>query len=56
MVLELDILDQELVEVRIRKLAMGVHDPPTEIAGVQLDLNLQIIDLQLKAQPLNPQN
>jgi len=48
MVPELAILEGESVEVCIRKLAIGVCDTCTELAKVQLDLNLQI-GLQLKA-------
>ena len=51
MVLELAILEEELVEVHIRKLAIGVCDARTEMARFQLELNLKITELQLKAQP-----
>lgn len=39
------------MEARVRKLATGVHDTRAEMARVQLELNLQIAELQLKAQP-----
>ena len=54
MVPELAIPEEELVEVRIHKLATGVHDTRTKMAWVQLELNLQIMELQLKAQPSTP--
>lgn len=45
MVLELDIQAEEPVEACVRKLATGVHDAQTEMARIQLELNLQIIEL-----------
>jgi len=45
MVPELAILDEELVKVRIHKLAIGVRDTHTEMVRVQLELNLQIMEL-----------
>jgi len=42
MVLELAIPKEELVKVHVCKLAIGVFDGPTEMARVQLELNLQI--------------
>lgn len=54
MVLELAIPQEEPVKVHVRKLAMGVHDTHTEMVWVHLELNLQIIELQLKAQPSTP--
>jgi len=51
MVPELAILKEKLVQVPIHKLAIGVCDTRTEMVKVQLELNLQIIELQLKAQP-----
>jgi len=49
MVPELAILEEELVEVYIHKLATGVCDTWTKMAWVQLELNLQITELQLRA-------
>jgi len=46
MVPELAILEEELVEVCIHKLATGVHDTRTKMVRVQLELNLQITELQ----------
>ena len=51
MVLELAIPEEELVEVHIHKLAIGVCDTRIEMAWVQLKLNLQIMKLQLRTQP-----
>lgn len=45
MVLELAIPEEEPIEVHIRKLATGVHDTWTEMAWVQLELNLHITEL-----------
>jgi len=54
MVLELAIPEEELVKVRIHKLAIGVRDTRIEMAQVQLELNLQITELQLRAQRSTP--
>jgi len=51
MVPESAIPEEEPVEVRVRNLAIGVREVHTEMARVQLELNLNIIELQLKAQP-----
>ena len=51
MVLELAIPTEELLQACVRKLAVGVRDKREEMARVQLELNLQIAELQLKAQP-----
>jgi len=51
MVLELAIHEEEPVKVCVRKLAIGVRSARTKIPRVQLELNLQIIELQLKAYP-----
>lgn len=51
MVLELAIPVEELVEARVQKLATGLHDARAEMVGVELELNLQIAELQFKAQP-----
>lgn len=42
MVLVLAILEEDLVEVCICKLATGVHNIHMKMAGVQLELKLQI--------------
>jgi len=42
------------VEVHIWKLIAGVREAKEEMAKVQLELNLQIAELQLKAQPSTP--
>lgn len=49
MVLELAIQVEEPVEMRIWKLAARVCKAKEEMAKVQLELNLQIDKLQLKA-------
>lgn len=54
MVPELAVPKEELVKVRIHKLATRVHDTQNEMVWVQLELNLQITKLQLKAQPSTP--
>lgn len=51
MVPELAIQVEEPVETRVRKIATGVRDARAEMARVQLELNLQIVELQSKAQP-----
>lgn len=51
MVLELAIQGEELVEVLVCKFSIGVHETQVEKAKVRLDQNLQIVELQLKAQP-----
>lgn len=53
---QLAIPKEEPVEVCICKLATTVCDTRTEMARVQLELNLQIIELQLRAHPLTHQN
>ncbi len=40
MVPELAIIEEEPVEVCVFRLATGVHDAQTEMARVQLELNL----------------
>jgi len=42
---ELDIPDDEQVDVQIQKLAFEVHDIRIELAKVQFDLNLKIVEL-----------
>ena len=54
MVSELAIIEEELVEFRIRKLATWLHDTQRDMVQVQLELNLQITELQLRAQPSTP--
>lgn len=49
---ELDIPKVEPIDVQVRKLTARVCDTRTELAEVQLELNLKITELQLKAQPL----
>lgn len=50
MVPELAIQVEEPVEACVRKLATGVCDARAEMARVQLELNLQLTKLQLRAQ------
>lgn len=45
MVPDLAILEEEPIEVHIRKLATVVRDTQTEMVPAQLVLNLQIIEL-----------
>ena len=54
MVPELAIPEEEPVEVYLHKLAIGVCNTQMEMARVQLELNLQITELQLRAQPSTP--
>ena len=51
---ELAITTDLLGEVRIHSLASGVRDVREETTKVQLELNLQIGELWLKAQPSTP--
>lgn len=51
---ELAIQAEELVEARVRKLAAGVRDSREEMTKVQMELNLQMVELQLKVQPSTP--
>lgn len=51
MVPELAILEGELVKVSIHKLAIWMHNARIEMVRVQLELNLEITELQVKAQP-----
>ena len=54
MVPELAIPTEESVKARVHNLAAGVCDEREEMARVQLELNLQIAELYLKAQPSTP--
>lgn len=45
---------EEPVEDRVHKLATGVRDARAEMARVQLELNLQTTELQLKPQLSTP--
>lgn len=54
MVPELAIPKEAEVDEQVYKLAIGVRDARTDLAKVQLELNLQIAGLQLKAQPSTP--
>ena len=54
MVPKLAIPTEAPAKVRTRRLAAGVHEVKEEMAKVQLELNLQIAELQLKAQPSTP--
>ena len=51
MISEFAISVDEPVEVRVRKLTVGVRDAREKMDRVQLELNLQIAKLQLKDQP-----
>jgi len=51
---ELHILEEVSLEANIRELAPGVHDAKIEMTKVQFELNLKIIDLELKPQPSTP--
>lgn len=42
------------VEVWIHSLAIGVREAREETTKIQLELNLQIVELRLKAQPSTP--
>lgn len=54
MVPELSIPKDAEANEQVYKLTTRVHDACIELAKVQLELNLQIADLQLKAQPSTP--
>lgn len=49
MVPELAMPTKETAKVHMRRLAAEVHEVKEEMAKVQLELNLQIDELQLKA-------
>lgn len=51
---ELEIAVDLPVGIRIHKLASGFHVVKEEAAKIQLELNLQIIELKLQAQPSTP--
>lgn len=53
-ILELHIPEEAPVEANIQKLDAGVRDSKTEMAKAQFELNLKIIDLELKTQPSTP--
>ena len=46
---ELDIPKYAPLDVRIRKLAAGVHEARTKLTKVQFELNLKIAELELRA-------
>lgn len=48
-VLELNIPKDVLVDAKIQKLTVCVHDVRTELDKVQFELNLNIIELELRA-------
>jgi len=48
---ELGIPKVELIDVWVQKLVARVCDARIELEKVQLELNLKITELQLKAQP-----
>lgn len=54
MVPELAILLEAPTKARISRLVVGVREVKEEMAKVQLELNLQIAELQLKLQPSTP--
>jgi len=47
MVLELHIPKDAQLEVKVRKLAAGVHKEKSDISQVQFQLNMKITKLQL---------
>lgn len=51
---EMAILADTPIEARIHRLATGVHKAQEEMTKVQLELNLQIAEMRLKAQPSTP--
>ena len=53
-ILELTIMVNLPVEVRIHSLVSGVHDTREEMKRVQLKMNLQITEIWLKVQPSTP--
>jgi len=53
-VTELDIPKDASVDVRIRKLTVGVREERTELSKLQFELNLKITELELRAQPSTP--
>lgn len=55
MVPKLEIPKDENVDEQVHKLVTGVHNAHTKLAKVQLELNLQITEFQLKALHSTPQ-
>ena len=51
---ELAILADMLAEAWIHRLAVGVHEVREEMTKVQLEPNLHITELRLKAEPSTP--
>lgn len=48
---ELHVWEEALVDMKIRKLAVGVGEAKIEVAKVQFNLKLKITKLELKSQP-----
>lgn len=55
-VTELYIPEEAQLEAKIQRLAMGVHEAKEEVARVQFKLNMKIMELELKSQPLTLPN
>lgn len=53
-VLEMHIPEEASLEAKIRKLAVGVCNNKIEVFKVLFELNLKIIELELKSQPSTP--
>lgn len=51
---ELHIPEEALFEAKIQKISAGAHDAKGELARVQFELHMKIIELELKSQPLTP--
>lgn len=51
---DLEIAEDLPVGIRIHKLASGFHEAKDEATKIQVALNLQITELQLKSHPSTP--
>jgi len=53
-VLELHIPEDAQPKAKIQKLVSGAHEAKAEVVRVQFELNMRIMELQLKSQPSTP--
>lgn len=51
---ELQIPQEKLLEAKIQKLVIGIHDAKAQVAKVQFKLNMKIIELELRSQLSTP--
>ena len=48
---ELHILNKAPLEAKIWKLVSGIHDAKAKVARVQFNINMKIMELELKSEP-----